>query len=277
MKKVSIIVPVYNAEKTLWRCVDSILRQNGSDFELLLVDDGSTDRSGKICDEYAEKDGRVQAFHTPNRGVSAARNLALSKAEGEYIQFADSDDWLPADALAAFLKAAETADCDLVISDYYMVAGKRRIRRGDIREKGIFTRAEFAKFMIEKPGHFYYGALWNKFYRRRIVENNHLCMDESANWSEDLKFNLEYFRCADTFCALQKPLYCYVRNSASGGMHGLSTSEMVKMRRGLFKLYQEFCKSAFTREEYIHLQKKIQRFRFALPGDAIVPPWSRRI
>lgn len=277
MKKVSIIVPVYNAEKTLRRCLNSILRQPGSDFEVLLVDDGSCDRSGRICDEFAEKDRRVKVFHTPNRGVSAARNLALSNAEGEYLQFADSNDWLTPVSTAAFLKIAEGTGCDLVISDFFVVSGKRRARKGDIRKKDVLTRAEFASCMIEKPGHFYYGSLWNKFYRRKIVEDNHLRMDENAAWSEDLKFNLEYFRHADSFFALKKPLYYYVRNSASGGMHGLSPSEMVKMRRSLFRLYQAFCKSAFTREEYMRLQKKISHFRFALPTDAIVPPWAKQI
>ena len=92
--KISVIVPVYNVEKYLHKCIDSILVQTFTDFELLLIDDGSTDKSGDICDEYAVKDARVRVFHTENRGVSAARNHGLREASGDWICFVDSDDWV---------------------------------------------------------------------------------------------------------------------------------------------------------------------------------------
>ena len=92
--KITVIVPVYNTEKYLRRCVDSILAQTFTDFELLLIDDGSTDGSGAICDEYAKKDSRVRVFHKEIGGVSSARNLGLDKAYGEWISFVDSDDWI---------------------------------------------------------------------------------------------------------------------------------------------------------------------------------------
>ena len=98
---VSVIVPVYKAEKWLHRCVDSILTQTMEDFELLLIDDGSPDRSGEICDEYAAKDSRVRVFHKENGGVSSARNLGLDNAKGEYICFLDSDDWIDSETLEA--------------------------------------------------------------------------------------------------------------------------------------------------------------------------------
>ena len=96
--KVSIIVPIYNAEKTLHRCVDSILNQDVTDFELLLIDDGSKDDSAKICDTYAASDNRVRVIHKENSGVSATRNLALNEAKGEYLQFLDADDWITPNA-----------------------------------------------------------------------------------------------------------------------------------------------------------------------------------
>ena len=115
---VSIIVPVYNAGKTISRCVDSILKQTCRDFELLLIDDGSTDHSGAICDDYQARDSRVRVFHQQNSGVSAARNLALREAKGEYLQFVDSDDWITPDATASLLRAARDNDCDMVIADF---------------------------------------------------------------------------------------------------------------------------------------------------------------
>ena len=104
MPQISVIVPVYNVEPYLRQCVDSILNQTFTDFELLLVDDGSTDRSGAICDEYASLDARVKVFHTTNRGVSAARNLGIDKASAEWITFVDSDDWVEKSYLANFEK-----------------------------------------------------------------------------------------------------------------------------------------------------------------------------
>ena len=100
--KISIIVPVYNAERYLHRCIDSILAQTFRDFELLLIDDGSKDNSGYICDEYAEKDERVKVWHKENGGVSSARNVGLDNARGEWVTFADSDDWLESNAFAYY-------------------------------------------------------------------------------------------------------------------------------------------------------------------------------
>ena len=122
---VSIIVPVYNAVNTIGRCIESILNQEYSDFELLLVNDGSADGSGAICDAYADRDSRVRVFHQVNSGVSASRNLALDHAKGDYLQFLDSDDWITPDATSSLVRAAETNRCDLVIADFYRVVGER--------------------------------------------------------------------------------------------------------------------------------------------------------
>ena len=110
--KVSIIVPVYNAEKSLARCVDSILNQEFRDFELILMDDGSKDRSGEICDGYARADARVVVVHKENTGVSDTRNQAIARARGTFLQFVDSDDWLTPDATETFVYAAQKFNCD---------------------------------------------------------------------------------------------------------------------------------------------------------------------
>ena len=104
---VSIIVPIYNAEQTLRRCIESILTQAFTDFELLLVDDGSCDSSGAICDEYAAQDSRIQVIHKENSGVSSSRNLAISRAQGTYLQFLDSDEWITPDATSYLVRAAQ--------------------------------------------------------------------------------------------------------------------------------------------------------------------------
>ena len=116
---VSIIVPVYKAEKWLHRCVDSILAQTMEDFELLLIDDGSPDRSGEICDEYAAKDLRVRVFHKENGGVSSARQKGLENAIGEYVIHCDPDDWVDTDMLMELTQYAKKTQADMVICDFY--------------------------------------------------------------------------------------------------------------------------------------------------------------
>ena len=212
---VSIIVPVYNAEKTLARCVDSILNQTYQDYELLLVNDGSTDSSGGLCDSYAARDQRVRVFHKENAGVSNARNLALAQARGTYLQFLDSDDWITPEATLSLVRAAEDHQCDLIISDFYRVVGERVSHKGDIDEDSVLTREEYAAHMMENPADFYYGVLWNKLYRREIVEAHHLRMDPEISWCEDFMFNLEYIRHAQRFYALQVPIYYYVKTKGS--------------------------------------------------------------
>ena len=141
MPKVSIIVPVYNAEGTLRRCVDSILRQDFTDFELLLVDDGSSDSSPAILDSYAEEDHRVRVIHRDNSGVSETRNAAMDLARGTYLQFLDADDWIAPDATRLLVRAMEDNGADMVICDFYRVVGSRTARKGDIDVDRPVTRA----------------------------------------------------------------------------------------------------------------------------------------
>lgn len=118
--KISVIVPVYNVEKYLRRCVDSILAQTFTDFELLLIDDGSKDKSGEICDEYAKTDNRVKVFHKENGGVSSARNLGLDNAKGEWICFCDADDWVLSEWLQAF-SLLILGNEDIIFSGYISI------------------------------------------------------------------------------------------------------------------------------------------------------------
>lgn len=119
MVKVSIIVPIYNAEKYLHRCVDSLLAQDFSDYEILLIDDGSLDASSKICDDYAQKECKVKVFHQKNSGVAAARQLGIEQAQGEYTIHVDADDWVDAAMLKELWSKAEDTKADMVICDYF--------------------------------------------------------------------------------------------------------------------------------------------------------------
>lgn len=156
---VSIIVPIYNAEATLRRCVESVLGQEYTDFELILADDGSRDGSGAICDAFARSDGRVRVLHKENSGVSDTRNQAMAMARGRYLQFLDADDWITPNATKLLVRSAEEHRCDLVISDFYRVVGDRVSPKGDIDEGGPFSREVYAAHMMENPADFYYGVL----------------------------------------------------------------------------------------------------------------------
>ena len=269
---VSIIVPVYNAENTIPRCIESILNQEYSDFELLLVNDGSTDGSGAVCDAYAARDARVRVIHKENTGVSDTRNTALDQARGTYLQFLDSDDWITPDATSSLVRAAESGQCDLVVSDFYRVVGERVSQKGDIDDDGVMTREEYAAHMMENPADFYYGVLWNKLYRRSIVEAHHLRMDPEISWCEDFMFNLEYIRYAETFRALQVPIYYYVKTKGSLANQSLTISKTVKMKLTVFEYYQRFFKSVLDEEEYEKSRLKVYRFLLDAAGDGSVPP-----
>ena len=269
---VSIIVPIYNAEQYLRRCVDSILNQEYTDFELLLVNDGSTDASGDICEEYGDKDPRVIVIQKENTGVSDSRNRALDRARGKYLQFLDSDDWITPDATRLFVRAAEEYGCDMVISDFYRVVGERLSPKGDIEEEGVLTREEFAAHMMENPADFYYGVLWNKLYRRDIVEEHNLRMDTDISWCEDFMFNLEYIRYAKVFYALHAPIYYYVKRKGSLASQGINISKTVKMKLNVFEYYNNFYKHVLEEEDYEKNRLQVYRFFIDAAGDGTVPP-----
>ena len=269
---VSIIVPVYNAQKTIARCIESIINQEFQDFELLLVNDGSKDDSGQICDSYAAQDKRIRVIHKDNSGVSDSRNMALDLAKGKYIQFLDSDDWITTDATNLFFRAAEDHHCDMVISDFYRVVGQRVSHKGDIDDDAVMTREDYAAHMMENPADFYYGVLWNKLYRRDIVEEHKLRMDTDISWCEDFMFNLEYLRYAEHVCPIHNPLYYYVKRKGSLVSQGLSLSKTIKMKRDVFSYYNNFYKHILDEEQYEKNRLQVYKFLVDSAGDGTVMP-----
>ena len=269
---VSIIVPVYNAEATLRRCVESVLSQEYTNFQLILANDGSQDGSGAICDAFAQADSRVRVLHKENSGVSDTRNQAMSIAQGRYLQFLDADDWITPNATKLLVRSAEENRCDLVVSDFYRVVGERVSPKGDIDEDGPLTREEYAAHMMENPADFYYGVLWNKLYRRDIIEAHHLRMDPAISWCEDFLFNLEYIRHARRFFALQVPVYYYVKTKGSLVNQGIGISKTVRTKLMLFEYYNQFYKTVLDEAEYEKRRLKVYRFLFDAAQDGAVTP-----
>ena len=172
---VSVIIPVYNVEKYLRQCIDSIINQSYENLEILIIDDGSTDDSGRICDIYAERDNRIKVHHIENRGLSAARNYGLNHATGEYISFIDSDDWFELDAIKTVIGIAENSGADIVcfkhITEYN---GSRKVLR--ITKQKNHNTNSYNVFNGESIMEEYctgtsigFGA-WSKIYRKSIID-----------------------------------------------------------------------------------------------------------
>lgn len=178
--KVSVIVPVYKAEAYLHRCVDSILAQTFQDFEVLLIDDGSPDRSGNICDEYAKKDSRVHVFHKENGGVSSARQCGIDNALGEYTIHADPDDWVEPNMLEELYAKAKEGDADMVICDFYEEHQKKQIyirqQPSKLDNKTVF-RELFQQL---------HGSCWNKLIKRVCYNNYCISFPKEMGLCEDL-------------------------------------------------------------------------------------------
>ena len=193
--KISVIVPVYNVEQYLPRCIDSILTQTFTDFEVLLIDDGSTDSSGKICDEYAEKDERIRVFHKENGGVSSARNLGLDNAIGEWICFSDSDDTMRNNYLQVMLSIEEKTNVDMIVCS---ILRKKYSDRILTLQDFVYEKTQFGNLLcnLRKVG--LLGVPWNKLFKAEIIKNNNLQFDINLDSYEDEIFNLQYLQYAKT-------------------------------------------------------------------------------
>ena len=250
MVKVSVIIPVYNAEKTIERCVRSVLDQEFQDLELIAVDDGSKDASGKILDEIAEKDSRLHVVHVENGDVSRARNIGLSMIQGEYVQFLDADDYIPMESTKLLVRTMEKSQCDLVIADFYRVVGDKVARKGSIRSDALLTLQEFATLMMESPSDFYYGVLWNKLYRSSILLENDLKMDEDLNYCEDFIFNMEYLLHTKTINPLPVPVYYYIKTEGSLVTQSMTLTKVVSTKINVYSYYNNFFRNVLDEKQY---------------------------
>lgn len=274
MPQVSIIVPVYNAETNLNRCLTSILNQEFRDFELLCIDDGSTDLSGSILDDYAARDSRVRVVHKENTGVSDSRNTALDMAKGTYVQFVDADDWIAASSTKVMVRAMEQRQCDMVIADFYRVIGRKIAKKGNIFTTRTLSLQEYAECMMDSPADFYYGVLWNKMYRLDLIRRHRLHMERRISWCEDFIFNLDYLVFSKTIAALQVPVYYYVKTEGSLVEGNLKLADTVKMKTTVYQYYDRFFRNVLDEEEYRRTRPQIAAFLLAAASDGTVLPFA---
>lgn len=227
--KVSIIVPVYNTEKYLRRCLDSIAAQTFTDWECICVDDGSPDASGAICDEYAAKDSRFVVIHQENGGVSRARNAGLDAARGEWIAFVDSDDWIEPETFALAHEAAAAHNADLVQWDFSSEKARKNALKLAFPE-GFFS-------VLKNPTYFN-PSMWDKLVLRKLIYHNHLLFPENIRLSEDRLFSFQCSLIARRAFHLNRALYHYTAN-ASSASHNM-TREMILEEVEVVKEMEKF-------------------------------------
>ena len=217
---VSVIVPVYKAEKYLHRCVDSILAQTFTNFELILVDDGSPDGSGALCDEYAQKDSRVRVIHKENGGVASARQCGIDNATGTYTIHADPDDWVEPTMLEELYNKAIAENADMVICDFYV--SERNCNTYIKQEVSDETSQEVLKDLLF---HRLHGSLCNKLIKLACYTDNHIKFAEGLNTSEDYLICVKVLKNNPRVAYLNKAFYHYDQEINSDSItHQYTTS-----------------------------------------------------
>ena len=209
--RISFITPVYNGEKFIERSAASVLSEKGQDFELLIVDDGSTDRTGQICDDIASKDARVRVFHTENHGQSLARNLGMKNSDGDYFAFVDADDELVWDGMHQLIRAVDEHPWDVVCGNYYMdVGGKTFVAMTDVPSGEIVHSQEKGTLYQKIKTRSTFGYCCNKLYRRIFLEENGLELDDIRKvYMEDALFNLKVFSKKPSYFYCDSPMFIY--------------------------------------------------------------------
>lgn len=219
---VSVIVPVYNVKPYLQECVKSILAQTYREIELILVDDGSTDGSGEMCDAYAKMDNRVIALHQKNTGPGAARNYGIKTARGDYIGFVDSDDSIAPVMYQTMMELAAQLNVEMVACGYKILRGTEKESVFiPLKNNTILGREEIVKKVLPEligKGRFGYASLWNKLYRKDFLTNNHLEMEENRRHGEDWWFNIQVFDKLESFTVCDQPLYNYIQQNTDSLM-----------------------------------------------------------
>lgn len=211
---ISVVIPVYNVENYLRRCLESVLHQIDVTQEIILVDDGSTDLSAKICDEYAEKYSEIKCLHISNSGPATAKNIGYDHAIGNYIAFIDSDDEIKPNMFSLMLQSGYQHDADIVCCNYIQVnedgsfshtthTGKEYVLNQDEALKAILVKDKI------------YSQCWTKIYKKSMIDANHIRNTDGLKTDEDFIYNIQAFACSQTVCIVDQPLYIYTHRTQS--------------------------------------------------------------
>ncbi len=222
-KKITVIVPIYNVEKYLHRSIGSIINQTYHNMEIILVNDGSTDRSGEICDEYASKDGRIKVIHKPNGGQASARNLAINEATGDWFAFLDSDDWIEPDMYETLYRIAVENNADIAtckISKEY--EGKMNIEQNnDTGSIVVFTPQEAIMDLLHQTKIRF--EVWNKLWKREVVSNTRFIDNQLC---EEVHFDREVILRANRIVYIDKTMHHYMVGRPGSTMSSFKIKKM---------------------------------------------------
>lgn len=221
--KISIIVPAYNAAEYISRCIESIIRQTESDFEILIVDDGSTDSTGQICKEFQACDSRVRYFYQNNCGVARARNLGLKNARGKYITFADADDWLEKDSFKICLGYLQNSHADILKFGYYIDHENGECTSVSLDSPKLFfsDNCDILEFTDKTK---YYAYVWNAFINKEIIGD--ILFEDDLNWLEDQIFGYRCFLKSRSTLFVPDRLYHYTW-WASGSLSDVKNPQVI--------------------------------------------------
>lgn len=219
----SIIVPVYNVEKYINRCIDSILNQQFSDFELILVDDGSPDNCGQICDDYAKKDSRIRVIHKENGGLGSARNVGIELSRGNYIGFVDSDDWISTDMYAFLIQIALEHKADIVSGSYILTKGSSEHLPKRYTTK-TFEGIDKLRFYLELGMKYRISdyPVWNKIYKKDLFKDIRF---PERQLFEDMATNFMLINKANKYVTSDKPVYFYFQDGESITRNGFKKQD----------------------------------------------------
>ena len=209
--KISVIVPVYNVERYIHECIDSILNQTFKEFELILIDNGSIDNSGKICDDYGKRDNRIKVIHTENVGVSVARNIGLKAAIGEYIMFIDSDDYIEKCTLMNSYSIAQMYNADIVMFALKLIYEHSNnkdevVSYNKYDDIEIYSNKEVIKKYLT---HEIRGYVWNRLVKREILIRNNIVFPIGVGYGEDIFVTLETISAAQKVVLMNEAMYNY--------------------------------------------------------------------
>lgn len=211
MKKgcVSVIIPVYNQEHCIEACLNSIICQSYSDLQIIVVDDGSSDRTGSIIDQISQKDHRIEVYHVKNQGVSNTRNYGLFRVKGEYVQFVDADDRLDRHMIGRFVTMMDRQKVDMVICNYIKQFQRIYLPNRIMELPGKYTASQYLLNTLQDPGHHYYGVVWNKLYKADIIAENNLRFQSDITLGEDFIFNIKYWQNCHSVYVDWRYMYVY--------------------------------------------------------------------
>lgn len=243
--KISIIVPVYNVERYLDECLKSIINQEFKEFELILINDGSTDKSGNICDKYALKDNRIRVFHKENQGPSIARNLGINMAKGEYVGFVDSDDTINKYMYKKLYDLVKISNSQLVVCGFKEIDYKEKKEDefidplyGANKLEGMQIK-ESIESLLCRNKILGYASLCNKLYKREEIKKNNINLNNNIRIAEDLCFNIQYLLSIKKICAVKEALYEYRRINSNSIMNGENLQLKFHAREEMLNVFKE--------------------------------------